>query len=273
MAYRWLFIICLACFATNLFGSSLTLKNGKVLQGKVVNQTRNEVHLEVDGKVLTIPKTDIVELNLKDTPKPEPKKEPVKPKEEAKKEPEPEPEPPAGVRWYNKPRWAYSLRSAVVPGWGMWKADRKYLATGTFILFAGVLYKAIETQQQFSAAHNAYKTGATNYFVFALNDPVLQLPANTGERLIGAVIVNKGAFNHYQHLAEVGNDYQYLVGLVYGLQLVYSYYLGVKAERESALSEGPSSGFKFSFAPSYRPMNLGGSGMGWNGELKYDIRF
>ncbi|TGK02871.1 hypothetical protein EHQ53_05200 [Leptospira langatensis] len=271
MAYRWLFIICLVCFTPNLFGSSLTLKNGKVLQGKVVNQTRTEVHLEVDGKVLTIPKTDIVELNLKDTPKLEPKKEPVKPKEEVKKEPEPET--PTGPRWYNKPRWAYSLRSAVVPGWGIWKADRKYLAAGTFVLFAGAVYKALQTQQEFNAAHAAYKSGATNYFIFALNDPVLQLPANTGERLIGAFLVNKGAFNHYQHLAAEGNDYQYIVGLVYGLQLFYSYYLGVKAEREAALGEGPSSGFKFSFAPSYRPMNFGGNGMGWNGEVKYDFRF
>lgn len=74
MASRWLFIICLAFFTSNLFASSLTLKNGKVLQGKVVNQTRSEVQIEVDGKVLTIPKTEIAELNLKDTPKQEPKK-------------------------------------------------------------------------------------------------------------------------------------------------------------------------------------------------------
>ncbi len=270
MAYRCLFIISLVCVTSNLFGSSLTLKNGKVLQGKVVNQTRSEVQIEVDGKVLTIPKTDIAELNLKDTPvKQEPKKETVK--NQTKEEPIPEP--PVGNRWYNKPRWSYSLRSAAVPGWGIWKADKKYQAAGAFVVVTGLAYLVLKTQSDFSSAKNEYQAGATNYFAYALSDPVLSLPANTGLRLIGAFVINKGAFNHYQGLADEGNNYQYAIGLAYGLQLLYSYYLGMQAERAAGIAEGPAPGFKFSFAPSYQPMIVGGNGVGWTGEVRYDIRF
>ncbi|TGL48977.1 hypothetical protein EHQ61_10855 [Leptospira wolffii] len=271
MAYRWLLTLCLVLFTSNLLASSLTLKNGKVLQGKVVNQTRTEVQIEVDGKVLTIPKTDIVELNLKDTPKQEPKKEPVK--EKAKEEPLKQPEEPIGSKWYNKPRWSYSIRSAVVPGWGFWKADRKYLAIGTFILFAGAAYSTAHTQSAFNSAKNAYEQGATNYFAYALSDPVLSSPSNTTQRLVLAFLVNKGPYNHYQGLAGEGNNYQYVLGLVYGLQVLYSYYLGTKAEQAAGISEGPNSGFKFSVAPSYQPMIIGGNGLGWNGEVRYDVRF
>ncbi|TGL60774.1 LA_0442/LA_0875 N-terminal domain-containing protein [Leptospira sarikeiensis] len=266
MPYRWLFAICFLTVTTSIFGSSLTLKNGKVLNGKVVNQTRTEVQIEVDGKVLTIPKTEIAELNLKDTPKQEVKKDPVKPKEEPKKTEE-----EVVQRWYQKPRWNYTLKSAVVPGWGIWKGEKKYVAAAAFVAVVGIAYKVVDTQQDFSAARNDYKSNATNYFAFALQDPVLSLPANTPQRLIGAFLVNKGSFNHYQNLAGEGNNYQYLLGIAYGLQLFYSYYLGVKAEQGAA--EGPSSGFRFSFAPSYQPMTVGGNGLGWNGELKYEIRY
>lgn len=267
MPYRWLFAICFLIVSHSIFGSSLTLKNGKVLQGKVVNQTRTDVQIEVDGKVLTIPKTEIAELNLKDTPKQEVKKDPVKPKEEPKKTEEE----PAVQRWYQKPRWDYSLKSAVVPGWGIWKADKKYRATAAFVAVLGATYLAVKAQNDFGAAKSAYEENARNYFLFALNDPVLSLPANTTQRLIGAFLVNKGAFNHYQGLAGESNNYQYLFGIAYGLQLFYSYYLGVKAEQ--GVAEGPSSGFRFSFAPSYQPMTVGGNGLGWNGELKYEIRY
>lgn len=141
------------------------------------------------------------------------------------------------------------------------------------MVFAGAAYSAAHTQSAFEAAKGDYQQGATNYFLFALSDPVLSLPENTTNRLLLAFVANQGPFNHYQKLAEEGNNYQYVLGLVYGAQLVYSYLLGVQAEKAAGIANGPVSGWKFSATPSYQPMLIGGNGLGWNGEVRYDLRF
>lgn len=66
--------VLMILFYLPLTASSIVLKNGKTLQGKIINQSRTEVQIEVNGKLQTIPKAEISEINLKDPKKEEFKK-------------------------------------------------------------------------------------------------------------------------------------------------------------------------------------------------------
>jgi len=127
------------------------LKNGQVIIGKIVNQTKTEIHINVKGKVQIIPKSKVLEVDFRSTepvqkpspqpvkkpePKPEPKKAPEKTEEiisetivEVEKEEEKE----------SRPLNQYDLlwRSAVPPGWGQYKVKKKLWAftEGPFSFF------------------------------------------------------------------------------------------------------------------------------------------
>ncbi|EMO07702.1 hypothetical protein LEP1GSC137_1067 [Leptospira borgpetersenii str. Noumea 25] len=102
--------------------STIILKNGKTLQGKIVNQSRTEVQIEINGKVQIIPKTEISEINLKDPKRDEPKKVTTKlplPKTNDKVEQT------AIPSSWKETKWTISGRSTILPGWGQWKVGEK----------------------------------------------------------------------------------------------------------------------------------------------------
>lgn len=68
------FVLIILIFSSTLSASTIVLKNGKTLRGKIVNQSRTEVQIEINGKIQIISKTEISEINLKDPKKSEPKK-------------------------------------------------------------------------------------------------------------------------------------------------------------------------------------------------------
>lgn len=71
--------VLMILFSLPLTASSIVLKNGKTLQGKIINQSRTEVQIEVNGKLQTISKAEISEINLKDPKKEESKKKRLPP--------------------------------------------------------------------------------------------------------------------------------------------------------------------------------------------------
>ncbi|EQA45130.1 hypothetical protein LEP1GSC050_3651 [Leptospira broomii serovar Hurstbridge str. 5399] len=263
------FLIFLSSSA--IFGATLTLKNGKVLQGKVVNQTRTDVQMEVGGKVLTIPKTEIQELRLKDEPKQEPKKVEI-PKTVEQAQVKEEPIQPGKQRWWQKPRWNYPLSSAVVPGWGLWKADKKWQGVATFAAVIGLAYYSTKTNGEFHSAKAAYQNKVYEYLVISQNDPSLNPPSATLIRVLVGSAYSGGAFKHYQSASTLSNDALLAFGVVYGLQILYSYYLGVQKEKLLAGDPNPE-GIRFSVSPSYRTFAPGGNALGWNTELAYSWKF
>ncbi|EMO29322.1 hypothetical protein LEP1GSC170_1863 [Leptospira interrogans serovar Bataviae str. HAI135] len=120
-------------FSLPLTASSIVLKNGKTLQGKIINQSRTEVQIEVNGKLQTISKAEISEINLKD-----PKKEESKKKETTTKPPINHPI-TTQSSWQDA-RWAITGRSAILPGWGQWKVGQKRWAIIGFYFLQALLY-------------------------------------------------------------------------------------------------------------------------------------
>lgn len=123
--------VLMILFYLPLTASSIVLKNGKTLQGKIINQSRTEVQIEVNGKLQTIPKAEISEINLKD-----PKKEESKKKEViTTKPPVRHTDPITTQLSWQDTRWAITGRSAILPGWGQWKVGQKRWAIISFLLF------------------------------------------------------------------------------------------------------------------------------------------
>ncbi|EPG72964.1 hypothetical protein LEP1GSC058_3667 [Leptospira fainei serovar Hurstbridge str. BUT 6] len=272
MPLRWIIIFFLIIISSNaIFSATLTLKNGKVLQGKVVNQTRTDVQMEVGGKVLTIPKTEIQELRLKDEPKQEPKKVET-PKTIEQAQVKEEPIQPGKQRWWQKPRWNYPLSSAVLPGWGLWKADKKWQGVVTFAAVLGLAYYSTKTNSEFHSAKAAYQNKVYEYLVISQNDSSLNQPSATLVRVLVGSAYSGGAFNHYRDASTHSNDALIAFGVAYGLQILYSYYLGVQKEKLLAGDPNPE-GIRFSVSPTYRPFALGGNTLGWNSELAYAWKF
>ncbi|TGK20911.1 hypothetical protein EHO61_03375 [Leptospira fluminis] len=271
MYLRKLILSVIFVSSTAMFGATLTLKNGKVLQGKVVNQTRTDVQMEVDGKVLTIPKTEIQELRLKDEPKQEPKKVEPQKKEEVPPKKE-EVAQPGKIRWWQKPRWNYPLSSAVLPGWGIWKAEKKWQGAATFAAVVGLAYYSVKTSGEFHSAKSAYQNKVYEYLLISQSNSTLNPPSATLIRVLIGSAYSGGAFKHYQTASTQSNDALIFFGIAYGAQILYSYFLGVQKEKLLTGDATPE-GFQFSLNPTYRPASMGGNGVGWNTELRYSWRF
>ncbi|PJZ68360.1 hypothetical protein CH373_17410 [Leptospira perolatii] len=258
--------LLLLLFTFDLIGATLIMKNGKVLQGKIVNQTRTDVEIEVNGKVFSIPKTEIQELKLKDAPK-----ERVKPKEEQVVVQEA----PKKERFWHKPRWNYPLSSAVLPGWGVWKSDKKLLGIGTFAAVIVLAYLAVDSDSKLKEAKHAYENNVYTYVFVSQQDPTLNPPSATLPRVLLGAGYSGPSFDKYDAAAQHANLTLIAFGLAYGGQILYSYFLGVQKEKAQALSPAVSAseGLKFSAFPSFVPTANGGNGLGWNAQASYSMSF
>ncbi len=122
---------------SQLFADIVYLKNGKKIEGKIVNQSRTQIQIEINGKLELIDKQNINKIefeNLEERKKQEELKrqqeEERKKQEELKRQQEEE-------RKKISPddiKFVY-LRSLVFPGWGHYKINEKnqsYLWGGLF---------------------------------------------------------------------------------------------------------------------------------------------
>ncbi|EMN69350.1 hypothetical protein LEP1GSC100_1505 [Leptospira interrogans serovar Bataviae str. UI 08561] len=130
--------VLIILFPLSLTASTIVLKNGRTLQGKIINQSRTEVQIEVNGKLQTISKAEISEINLKD-----PKKEESKKKEVITTRPPDHTNPTTTQLSWQDTRWAITGRSAILPGWGQWKVGQKRWAIISFYFLQARLYTLI----------------------------------------------------------------------------------------------------------------------------------
>ncbi|TGL66689.1 LA_0442/LA_0875 N-terminal domain-containing protein [Leptospira kmetyi] len=240
-----------------LSASTIILKNGKTLQGKIVNQSRTEVQIEINGKVQTISKTEISEINLKD-PKKDDKKVVTKQTETPKTE-----EPPTRSAW-KETKWTITARSAILPGWGQWKVGQKKWAAISLVLFVGAALYANNSREKAATEENNYKTSSIAITVAAFGDPNLN-PVTSDEtvratalitRILTTATLTNPYFSAYDRATSQYNQAQWLLGAVYGLQLIHTFLFARDYEKMQALLSDPNpEGWKFSASIVKSPIN------------------
>ncbi|TGM10195.1 4-hydroxy-3-methylbut-2-enyl diphosphate reductase [Leptospira barantonii] len=240
-----------------LSASTIILKNGKTLQGKIVNQSRTEVQIEINGKVQTISKTEISEINLKD-PKKEDKKVVTKQTDTPKTE-----EPPTPSTW-KETKWTITARSAILPGWGQWKVGQKKWAAISLVLFAGAALYANNAREKAATEENTYKTNSIAITAIAFSDPNLN-PVTSDEtvratalvaRVLTTATLTNPYFSAYDRATSQYNQAQWLLGAVYGLQLIHTFLFAKDYEKMQALLSDPNpEGWKFTASVVRSPIS------------------
>ncbi|EMJ60159.1 MULTISPECIES: LA_0442/LA_0875 N-terminal domain-containing protein [Leptospira] len=243
-----------------LSASTIVLKNGKTLQGKIVNQSRTEVHIEINGKTQIIPKAEISEINLKDPKKDEPKKVTAKlpPKTNDKTE-----QTTISSSW-KETEWTISGRSAILPGWGQWKIGQKKWAVISFLLFAGTVLYTNNCKEKASAEENNYKFNSTAITIAAFMDPNLNSDSSDEtvrttilvRRILTTATATNPYFSNYDRATSQYNQAQWLLGAVYGLQLIHAFLFAKDYEKiQTLLFDLNPEGWKFSAVTVKNPIN------------------
>ncbi|MGE8665422.1 LA_0442/LA_0875 N-terminal domain-containing protein [Leptospira interrogans] len=266
--------VLIILFPLSLTASTIVLKNGRTLQGKIINQSRTEVQIEVNGKLQTISKAEISEINLKD-----PKKEESKKKEVITTQPPDHTNPTTTQLSWQDTRWAITGRSAILPGWGQWKVGQKRWAIISFLLFASAALYANNCKEKAIAEENDYKINSTAITIAAFADPNLN-PITSDEtvratalitRIFTTAAVTNPYFNSYDRATSQYNQAQWLLGAIYGLQLIHTFLLAKDYQKLQTLLSDPSpEGWKFSTLVVRNQMN-GSTEISPN--IVYTIRF
>ncbi|EMF79579.1 hypothetical protein LEP1GSC188_1486 [Leptospira weilii serovar Topaz str. LT2116] len=240
-----------------LSASAIVFKNGKILRGKIVNQSRTEVHIEINGKVQIIPKTEISEINLKDPKKDEPKKVTAK-------LPPPKTEQTVIPSSWKETKWTISGRSAILPGWGQWKVGQKKWAVISFLLFAGAALYTNNCKEKASTEENNYKSNSTAITIVSFIDPNLN-PVSSDETMRTTILVRRilttatatnPYFSNYDRATSQYNQAQWLLGAVYGLQLIHAFLFAKDYEKiQTLLFDSNPEGWKFSAVTVKNPIN------------------
>ncbi|WP_000091876.1 LA_0442/LA_0875 N-terminal domain-containing protein [Leptospira interrogans] len=267
--------VLIILFPLSLTASTIVLKNGRTLQGKIIiNQSRTEVQIEVNGKLQTISKAEISEINLKD-----PKKEESKKKEVITTQPPDHTNPTTTQLSWQDTRWAITGRSAILPGWGQWKVGQKRWAIISFLLFASAALYANNCKEKAIAEENDYKINSTAITIAAFADPNLN-PITSDETVRATALITRifttaaatnPYFNSYDRATSQYNQAQWLLGAIYGLQLIHTFLLAKDYQKLQTLLSDPSpEGWKFSTLVVRNQMN-GSTEISPN--IVYTIRF
>lgn len=217
MGYRKiaLGILIWSAAITSVSAHTLYLNNGRVIVGRIVAQTRTHVTIQTGGQNQVFNKQEIREISYSDPvivqPKKEEKKTDVKP-----------------VSSDN--RWTILARSAILPGWGHFKAGEPafgFMYSGAFIAAASYY---VTKSRAYKQTQREYETNVTTAFVFAFQ--------NTGGNPILATLTNFMASDYYyKSFEKATNDANaslIALGTVFTFNLLHAYYTGMQAEKKTA---------------------------------------
>ncbi|WP_394854575.1 LA_0442/LA_0875 N-terminal domain-containing protein [Leptospira ellisii] len=257
---------------------TILLKNGTSLKGDVTGQNEKTITVRTeDGSVKTFSKKSILKVIYKDVNDEEVKRirqeeerklQEAKTADEKKKIEEqavvvPEPVKTGGSR----SRWSLVWRSAVLPGWGHWKAERKKTSIVYGSLFwGGVVFTAISANQ--------IQQKKSEY------DQSTLIAQFSGDLIFGEWYVSdkRAAYKKSIH------DYQNAAAgtaLIYLIQLTHSYFTGVSWEQEETVLSPQGEILKKGLQlDSYREWSQGNaaalnssSASGWRAEARYNWFF
>ncbi|MEQ9363868.1 MAG: hypothetical protein RIF32_06485 [Leptospirales bacterium] len=242
----------LICLSGGLAAETLTLKNGQVLRGKVVGQSRTEIRLQTPEGVRVVKKADIRRISY-DSPEEtedrrraeaerrkqeqaEAEREQRQTEAEARKKQEeasdsngPVPPETRGLSYTG-----FALRNAVLPGWGFFANDRPGPGAAYAALTAGAVYYAWTTRQAALTAKDE------NFAQVQLNTLLTLVPngVDSGTRLGFGFLANQSAYGPYQSKIEAHNQSLQILGLVYFAQLAHTAALASGWPTPGALSLG-----------------------------------
>ncbi|MDX1958288.1 MAG: hypothetical protein SFU98_06925 [Leptospiraceae bacterium] len=191
-----------------------------------------------EGKAITFDKKTVLKVVYKDLNEVEVKKiiQEEEKKQEAKnlKEEKKETTTTTDTKKEEKRRWWSPVwRSAIVPGWGVYHTSKKFVVPGLiFLATAGAFSYATSTNNEFNSAQSDYTGRSTFISLASLSSPTAG-GAPDGTRILLGALINESFYQPVNSAAETGNNAQRILGAVYGLQLLYTAYLGRKWEKEA----------------------------------------
>jgi hypothetical protein len=232
----------LLVWASRLFADTVILKNRTVYKGKVISQNEQGLVFKTrEGQEISFQKKAILKVLYKDLNEVEVKKviqEEEKvlevPAKKVEKEIIPEkkevveevPKPPE-LQEIEKRHWfQITWRSALLPGWGQYKAGRKWEAGLVFVTSLVAVNLAIQGVFNFQSAESDYKRKS-------LLTPVLfNDPQSLETNLVFSFVYNSNIYSSFQSEVTNSNNQIGLLGLAYLLQLFHSVYVGKIWEKE-----------------------------------------
>ncbi len=256
--FHILFIFCFSL--NNLFSDTVILIHEEVIRGKVISQDANTLKMtDEKGKDKIFSKTEILKVVYRDVTDQKELDKIIKEEKEKK-----------GIKSTKKeePRNKMQIiwRSAALPGWGLWKADKKLLAILVLGTIVGAGLYAAERTQSFYSSQDSYDSQTRfigSYALFKVQDNENVLGTETkrtsntekGFWIVYNSINSRSSYEPVENAASFANNALITMGVVYIAQLGYAYYLGRKWEKE-----GPS---KTAISPSGKVLDIG-----WNFDVK-----
>ncbi|MCC5813447.1 MAG: hypothetical protein JJT78_01710 [Leptospira sp.] len=275
-------IILLTLFmASSVFSAqSVILKSGKTIKGQVIGQNESGLTVkQTDGTTTTIPKKQILKVVYKDVTADEEKKiraeeekklavkeaAEKKKREEAEKKKQAEEEAKRlaeekkrekekkdtstadeSIAIGDRSRWDIVWRSAVLPSWGMFHAERNVTGSIYSGLFWGTLLYSFQLRNEATSAKSGYDQAT---LLYQATRPDLSSFIGPGGIDSTGFLIQDQVFSQYvgdaksQFKAKT-NQYNGALGLsalLYIIQLSHSYFVGV--DWEEGLGDSARGGF------------------------------
>ncbi len=230
-------------WASKLLADTVILKNRTVYKGKVLSQNQKSLMFKTkEGQEISFQKSavlkvvykDLNEVEVKKVIQEEEKKLPEVPVKKVEEEIIPEkkevveevPKPPEPQEVEKRHWFQITWRSALLPGWGHYKAGRKWEAGIVFVTSLIALNLARQGISNFQSAESSYKQKS-------LLTPVLfNDPQSSETNLVLSFVYNSNIYSSFQSEVTNSNNQIGLLGLVYLLQLSHSVYVGKIWEKE-----------------------------------------
>ncbi|XDD48873.1 hypothetical protein AB3N59_10510 [Leptospira sp. WS92.C1] len=273
----WIFFILLILSQPIWSSQTILLKNGTSVKGDVIGQNEKNITVRTsDGSNKVFSKRSILKVIYRDVNEEEAKRirleeenkiKAAKTVEEKKQiEEEAIVAKPESKTFGTRNRWSLVWRSAVLPGWGHWKGERKKTSIFYGSLFWGGISATLSAASKVSKAKSAYDDASLNAQLIV-----------SGNLIFGELIVS-GKRSEYKKSIQ---DYQNVAAatvLIYLLQLTHVYFSGITWEQEEVAVSPEGSflkkGIQLDSMRESNPIHYHTSAMlGWRAEARYNWFF
>lgn len=268
---KWISIFLFLLSFSLLSEQIILLKNGTSIRANVTSQNEKNIIIRTkDGNVQILSKKGVLKVIYKDVNEEEAKRirreEEIKIQEAKSAEDKRKIEDEAPVETKtigNRTRWNLVWRSAVFPGWGHYKADRKKIGIVyvSFFWFGAML--TLIASDRIEEKKNEYENSA-------------RIGQFSDYALIREMIVHEKRSEYKKSI----DDYQNLAigtALVYLIQLTHSYFTGIDWEKEEIAITPQGSilrkGIQLDSLRETNFLNSESRVFGWKAEIQYNWFF
>jgi hypothetical protein len=247
--------------SSGLSAHTVYLKNGQRITGKITSQNKESLEISVNGKVITILKSTIEQIDYFDREIKSPVvKRPVKVKTETVEKSE----------GWGLNKWTITGRSTLIPGWGHYAAEEYYWAGGHAALNLSALAYVITSRSKALDAKAVYEQKVL------VNMAASQVISNgdLGTSVLSNFVLGASNFNTYQSSVSQYNNAIAMLAIVYIAQLGHAYYTGTqydKAHGNDKVKEGSKKKGSFMFYLGPDPTLQKGNNQ--YASLNYTLRF